>query len=102
MTTITAEEVKKRLDAGEKLNIIDVREDWEYEEKNIGAMLIPLGSLPDRLSEIENFKEQELIIHCKSGARSGKAKQFLETQGYTKVRNLLGGILGYLEQEKEN
>ena len=99
MDDITSKELHERLSSGEKLNIIDVREEWEFEEKNIGAALIPLGSLPDRLSEIETFKEQELIIHCKSGARSGRAKQFLETQGYTKVRNLLGGILGYLEQE---
>ena len=100
MDDITSKELHQRLSSGEKLNIIDVREEWEFEEKNIGAVLIPLASLPDRLSEIEKFKEQELIIHCKSGARSGKAKQFLEAQGYTKVRNLLGGILGYLEQEK--
>ena len=100
MDDITSKELHERTANGEKLNIIDVREEWEFEEKNIGAVLIPLASLPDRLSEIEKFKEQELIIHCKSGARSGKAKQFLEAQGYTKVRNLLGGILGYLEQEK--
>ena len=100
MDDITSKELHERTSNGEKLNIIDVREEWEFEEKNIGATLIPLASLPDRLSEIEKFKEQELIIHCKSGARSGKAKQFLEAQGYTKVRNLLGGILGYLEQEK--
>lgn len=100
MDDITSQELHQRLSSGEKLNFIDVREEWEFEEKNIGAVLIPLGSLPDRLSEIEKFKEEELIIHCKSGARSGRAKQFLETQGYTKVRNLLGGILGYLEQEK--
>ena len=102
MDDITSKELHQRLSNGEKLNIIDVREEWEFEEKNIGAVLIPLDSLPDRLSEIDNFKEQELIIHCKSGARSGRAKQFLETQGYTKVRNLLGGILGYLEQETQS
>ena len=65
----------------------------ELDEFNIGATLIPLGELPDRLDEIEQFKDEELIIHCRSGARSGRAKDYLEMQGFTKVRNLLGGML---------
>ncbi|MEY4383858.1 MAG: hypothetical protein RI995_1400 [Bacteroidota bacterium] len=95
MEDITVEELKRRIDAKEKLNIIDVREEHEFDEFNIGATLIPLGELPDRLEEIDQFKDEELIIHCRSGARSGRAKDFLEMQGFSKVRNLLGGMLAW-------
>ncbi|MEQ6165873.1 rhodanese-like domain-containing protein [Ekhidna sp. MALMAid0563] len=94
---ITCQEVKQRLGNGEKFNFIDVREEWEYEEANIGAKLIPLGDLPSRLSEIEHMKDDEVIVHCKSGARSGRAKKFLNSQGFTNVRNMEGGITAYLE-----
>ncbi|WP_462250608.1 rhodanese-like domain-containing protein [Ekhidna sp.] len=94
---ITVEQVKERLESGEKFNFIDVREEWEYEERNIGAQLIPLGELPNRLSEIESMKDQEIVVHCKSGGRSGQAKKFLNSQGYSNVRNMLGGITAYLE-----
>lgn len=96
---ITVEELKERLDNGEDLNFYDVREEHEYEEDNLGAVLIPLGELPDHLAELEPLKDQEIIIHCRSGARSGKAAKFLETQGFTNVRNVLGGILAYRELE---
>lgn len=98
MEDITVQELKQRIDAQEKLNIIDVREEHEFDEFNIGATLIPLGELPDRLDEIEQFKDEELIIHCRSGARSGRAKDFLEMQGFTKVRNLLGGMLAWQDE----
>ncbi|MGD1841687.1 MAG: rhodanese-like domain-containing protein [Thermonemataceae bacterium] len=97
MEDITPEELKKRVEQEEPLNIIDVREEWEYEEKNIGAKLIPLGELPRRLDELEPFKDEELIVHCRSGKRSDNAKKFLEKQGFKKVRNLLKGIEGYLK-----
>ncbi|MEA5405450.1 rhodanese-like domain-containing protein [Arcicella sp. DC2W] len=92
---ITVEELKERIDKGENFNFLDVREDYEYEEQNLGAKLIPLGELPDRLDEIEAWKNEEVIVHCRSGARSGNAKAFLTAQGYTNVRNVLGGILAY-------
>ncbi|RVU24671.1 rhodanese-like domain-containing protein [Sandaracinomonas limnophila] len=98
MEDITVQELKQRIDAQEKLNIFDVREEHEFDEFNIGATLIPLGELPDRLDEIEQFKDEELIIHCRSGARSGRAKDFLEMQGFTKVRNLLGGMIEWQNQ----
>jgi rhodanese-related sulfurtransferase len=93
MQDITVEELRHRMNQGEKLNIIDVREEWEYEEFNIGAKLIPLGELPQHMDYLNQFKEQELILHCRSGGRSGQAKQFLASKGFTKVRNLLGGML---------
>ncbi|MDI9876233.1 rhodanese-like domain-containing protein [Flectobacillus rivi] len=92
---ITVEELKQRLDAGEEFNFLDVRDEYEYEEDNLGALLIPLGELPDRLEEIDGWKGQEVVVHCRSGARSARAKAFLESQGFTNVRNVLGGILAY-------
>lgn len=93
---ITAEELKQRLANGETPVIIDVREDWEYQETNIaGAKNIPLGALPQQLEDLEDLKEQEVIVHCRSGARSATAKAFMQQQGFANVRNLLGGILAY-------
>jgi len=92
---ITIEELKDRLDKGEKLNLIDVREEYEFDEFNIGATLIPLGELPDRLEEIDAWKDQEILVHCRSGARSGRAKEYLESEGYNHVRNVLGGMLAW-------
>ncbi|MCF2493548.1 MULTISPECIES: rhodanese-like domain-containing protein [Dyadobacter] len=96
---ITVQELKERLDKGEDLHFYDVREEHEFEEDNLGAKLIPLGELPDHLDELEPLKDEEIIIHCRSGARSGKAARFLESQGFSNVRNVLGGILAYRELE---
>jgi rhodanese-related sulfurtransferase len=92
---ITAQELKNRIDSGEKPFIIDVREEYEYKEDNLGGILIPLGSLPHSLDELEEYKEQEVIVQCRSGARSASAKAYLEQNGFEHVRNLLGGILAY-------
>lgn len=92
---ITVEELKDRIEKNEQLNIIDVREEHEFDEFNIGAQLIPLGEIADRLEEIEHLKEEEIIIHCRSGARSGRAQQYLESEGFTNVRNLIGGMLAW-------
>ena len=92
---ITGEELKRRLDAGEKLHIVDVREEWEYEEQNIGAINIPLATLPNHLEQLSSFKDLELIVHCRSGGRSDQAKKYLMQQGFTNVRNLLGGMIKY-------
>jgi rhodanese-related sulfurtransferase len=97
MEDITVNELKTRLEKGEKFYFLDVREEWEYEEDNLGADNIPLGELPHRLDELEKLKDDEVVIHCRSGARSGNAKKFLEGKGFTKVRNVLGGILAYRE-----
>jgi rhodanese-related sulfurtransferase len=94
-TDISVVELKKRLDSGEKINLIDVREQFEYEEFNLGGKLIPLGNLPSNLEDLEDLKDEEIIVHCRSGARSGTAKMFLTQSGFTNVRNLLGGILDW-------
>jgi rhodanese-related sulfurtransferase len=94
---ITVEELKQRIESGEKINLIDVREDYEYEADNIGGQLIPLGDLPHRLGEIEHLKEEEVLVHCRSGKRSETAQRYMQSQGFTNVRNVIGGLLAYNE-----
>lgn len=99
MQTITAEEVKKRLDAGEQLNLVDVREPFENAEFNIGGKLIPLGKIKNmETGEIEELKDKEIIIYCRSGNRSGQACLFLEPLGFKNVKNLVGGMLDWREK----
>jgi rhodanese-related sulfurtransferase len=99
MQQITVEEVKARMDAGEKLNIIDVREPHEYAEFNIGGKLIPLGNiLSMQVDELEDYKDDELIVHCKAGSRSAQACLFLETMGYSNCKNLIGGVLAWQDK----
>jgi rhodanese-related sulfurtransferase len=99
MQEITVLELKRRTDARERLNIIDVREPDEYEAYNIGARLIPLGQIMNmQTEEIDDLKNEELIVHCRSGKRSLQACLFLETMGFTNVKNLTGGIIAWQEQ----
>lgn len=95
MQDITVEELKHRLDAGEDLIVIDVRERYEYDEFNIGAELIPLGSLPNALDQLEEYRDREIVVLCKAGGRSNQAKTFLKRSGFANVRNLLGGMLDW-------
>lgn len=98
---LTVQELKERLDKGEKFNFFDVREEHEYDADNLGAKLIPLGDFPDHLDELEAIKDEEIVIHCRSGARSGNAQKFLQANGFSNVRNVIGGILAYRELEDE-
>lgn len=99
MKTITVEELKSRIDAGEKLHIIDVREPAEYQEYNIGAKLIPLGKIMGmELDEIDDLRNEELIIHCKAGSRSMQACMMLEQAGFTNVVNVTGGMLAWQQK----
>lgn len=86
-------ELKEKLDAGEDFIFIDVREPYEYAEFNLGATLIPMGVIPAKLSEYQDDKDKEIVVHCRSGARSGQVKEFMTQAGFTNVRNLLGGVL---------
>lgn len=96
MEDITVNELKKRLDAGDKFIFIDVREPYEYAEFNLGAELIPLSTVPAAATgKLADHKDDEIIVHCRSGARSGNAKQFLVQMGFTNVRNVLGGVLAW-------
>jgi len=99
MQNITVEELKSRLDAGEKINLIDCREPHEYAEFNIGGQLIPLGKFQSfQVDELDDLKEEEVIIHCRSGARSGQACMLLDTMGFKNTKNLIGGILEWQEK----
>jgi len=99
MNNITPEEVKKRLDAGEKLNIVDVREPHENAEFNIGGTLVPLGNIQTmQIDEIEDLKDKEVIFYCRSGNRSGQACMFLDAMGFKNTKNLVGGMLAWEER----
>ena len=99
MQNITAEEVKERLDKGEQLNLIDVREPHERAEFNIGGVLFPLGKIQAMdVDEVENLKNEEVILYCRSGNRSGQAAMILDTMGFTNTKNLSGGMLKWQEK----
>ena len=99
MQTITADEVKARLDKGEKLNLIDVREPHEHAEFNIGGVLYPLGKIQNmQVDELEKYKEEEVIVYCRSGNRSGQAALILDTLGFKNTKNLAGGMLKWQEK----
>jgi len=90
------EELKRALDAGEDIFVLDVREPHEYQICNIGGHLIPLGELPKRVHELDSSRE--IVAHCRSGVRSAKAVDFLRQAGFRKVRNLAGGILAWADR----
>ena len=101
MTTITAEEVNARLKAGEQINLLDVREPDERATFNIGGTFLPLGKIQSmQTEEIDELKDEEVIIYCRSGNRSGQACMILETMGFTNVRNLAGGMNVWQEMFK--
>ena len=90
---IQPEEFKRRLDAGESIFVLDVREPHEYQICSIHGHLIPLGDLPKRIHELDSSRE--IVVHCKSGARSAKAVDFLRQSGFKHATNLAGGILAW-------
>lgn len=99
MQTITIEELKARMDAGEKISLIDCREPDEYAEFNIGGKLIPLGKIQTmQTDELDDLKDEEVIIHCRSGQRSMMACLFLDTLGFKNTKNLIGGMLAWQEK----
>jgi adenylyltransferase/sulfurtransferase len=93
---ITVKELKRRMDAGEDVQLIDVREPFEYQIAQIGGKLIPQNDVPQRLAEID--REREVVVHCKSGGRSQRIAEFLVQSGYPKVVNLAGGILAWADE----
>jgi sulfur-carrier protein adenylyltransferase/sulfurtransferase len=92
---ITVTELKEALDRGEKLRLIDVREPHERDIASIGGDLIPLGTLEDRIDELDEMKNEPVVVYCRSGARSGRAVAFLQEEGFRDIRNLKGGILAW-------
>ena len=99
MKSITVEALKARIDAGENLHILDVREPAEYAEFNINGKLLPLGKIQSmQVDDIEDWKDDEIIIHCRSGKRSATACMFLETMGFANTVNVEGGMLAWQEK----
>ncbi|MFZ0708211.1 MAG: molybdopterin-synthase adenylyltransferase MoeB [Candidatus Korobacteraceae bacterium] len=96
MADMTVEELKRRLDSGDDLFVLDVREPHEYQICNIGGHLIPLNDLPKRVTEIDPGRE--IVVHCKMGGRSAKAVDYLRQSGFAKVHNLAGGINAWAER----
>ncbi len=99
MKEISVEELKQKLDSGAKVNLIDCREPHEYEEANLGGKLIPLGKFQTmQVEEIEDLKDEEVIIHCRSGKRSAMACMILDQMGFKNTYNVVGGILEWQEK----
>jgi rhodanese-related sulfurtransferase len=95
MEDITVHQLKEKMDNNEDFFLLDVREHHEADAFNIGAKVIPLGSLPFALDELSEYKNKEIVVHCRSGARSANAKSFLLQNGFSNVGNLLGGMLAW-------
>jgi molybdopterin/thiamine biosynthesis adenylyltransferase/rhodanese-related sulfurtransferase len=93
---ITVQDLKQKLDNGEDVNVLDVRERHEYEVANLGVRLIPLGELPQRLAELD--QDESFAIHCKTGGRSAKAVKLLQDAGFQHVYNVKGGITAWSEE----
>ena len=91
-------EVKTRLNSGETLNLVDVREADENAEFNIGGILLPLEKIQNlEYDDIEELKDQEIIFYCRTGNRSTQACLFLEMTGFTNCKNLAGGMVEWKE-----
>jgi adenylyltransferase/sulfurtransferase len=96
MKTITPQELKQLIDSKADFQLIDVREEHEFDEANINGLLIPMGEALDRADEIS--KTKQVVVHCRSGKRSASVISVLESQlGYTNLYNLDGGIMAYLD-----
>ncbi|QYJ16941.1 putative adenylyltransferase/sulfurtransferase MoeZ [Rubrobacter xylanophilus DSM 9941] len=93
---ITVRELKERLDRGENIKVLDVREPHEYQVANIGAPLIPLNELPERMHELN--QNDEIAVHCKTGGRSARAVKLLRDAGFQNVYNVKGGITAWSEE----
>ena len=99
MQPISVEELKARIDSGESLHLLDVREPGEHAEFNIGGLLLPLGRIQTmQTDDIDDWKDQELIVYCRSGNRSGQACLMLETAGFTNLKTVTGGMLAWQDR----
>ncbi len=96
MKSITVQELKQKLDSGAKVNLVDVREPHEYAEANIGGRLVPLGKVQTmQVEDLEDLKDEEVIVYCRSGRRSMMACLVLDQLGFKDTYNLEGGILAW-------
>ncbi len=98
MQTISVEQLKARLDAGESVHLLDVREPFEHENFNIGGVLLPLGRIMQLQTEaVDDWKDEEVVCYCRSGNRSGQACLMLQSAGFTNVKNLAGGMNAWMD-----
>lgn len=96
---ISPQELKARLDSGEKVVILDVREPHELKICSlVNTMHIPMAELADRLNELEKYKDQDIVVYCRSGGRSGRCVEYMKLQGFNRALNLIGGILEWSDQ----
>jgi rhodanese-related sulfurtransferase len=99
MKTISVEALKAKMDAGEKINLIDVREPHEHEAYNIGGILLPLGKVQGlETDDIDHLKNETVYVYCRSGNRSGQACLMLEPYGFKDIINVSGGMLAWQEK----
>jgi rhodanese-related sulfurtransferase len=99
MQTISVDQLKARIEAGEQLNLVDVREDSERADFNIGGTHYRLGRIQNMdVEELENLKDQEVICYCRSGNRSGMACMMLEQMGFKNTVNVAGGMLDWVQK----
>jgi adenylyltransferase/sulfurtransferase len=96
MNEVTVVELKEMMDQKKDFQLIDVREEMEYEICNLGGELIPMGTVMDNLDKIS--ADKKVVVHCKSGARSGTIVQMLQAKGYSNVYNLKGGIRAWSDE----
>lgn len=96
MENITAQQLKERMDKGEEIHLLDVREPDERAEYNIGGYFLPLADVMSMQTEgIDDWKDEEVVVYCRSGKRSIQAAMMLETMGFSNVKNLEGGVLSW-------
>ena len=99
MQTISVEALNEKLVAGESINLVDVREPHEHADFNIGGILLPLGHVQTmQIDEIENLRDKEVYVYCRSGNRSGQACMILEQMGFTNLVNVSGGMLAWQDR----
>lgn len=99
MKTISVEALKAKMDAGEKINLVDVREPHEHEAYNIGGVLLPLGKVQGlETDDIDHLKNETVYVYCRSGNRSGQACLMLEPYGFKDIINVSGGMLAWQEK----
>ena len=99
MSDIRPSELHRKLQAGEKIVLVDVREPYEHEEFNIGGQLIPLGEIPRSGGELKQYEDSTIVLYCRSGNRSAMAQKMLSIQhGIQNTLNLRGGIIAWREE----
>ncbi len=94
---ITVQELKERLERGDEFVLIDVREPYEHEEFNVGRKLIPIGNFMASIPDLEEYKDEEVVLYCRSGNRSGMAEHLMRAAGFKNPRNLKGGMLAWID-----